>query len=273
MELYEDAYDKKRHFSFGENWKQFLIKMDKERIKQARKSLTDFLGKLKGKSFVDIGCGSGLFSLAAYLEGAQVTSIDVDEHSLECAKTLKKANYKAGKWDILKKSALDPQLSKLGKFDIVYSWGVLHHTGNMHKALSNAAKLVKDNGLLYIAIYNNNTAHVLEGTSGLWLKIKRIYNHSPKIVKKTMYYGYLSYLLAGITATGHNPKKYIKNYKTLRGMDFYTDVEDWLGGYPYEFATSEHIIDHYRKLGLKNIKVSKVRSLGCNEFLFRKEVR
>jgi 2-polyprenyl-3-methyl-5-hydroxy-6-metoxy-1,4-benzoquinol methylase len=271
-ELYEHTYNDKRHFSFGKNWQEFLKKLTAEKLDIAKGSLVEFLGRdIKGKTFIDVGCGSGIFSLAAVKLGAKVTSIDVDDNSLACATFLKQKYAKNADWKIMKASALDKDLARLGKFDIIYSWGVLHHTGDMKAALRNVSRIVKKSGKVYIAIYNNNEKHVFEGTSKSWTKIKRIYNKSPASIKRVIYLGYTAYLLTGITATLHNPVKYVKNYQTVRGMDFFTDVKDWIGGYPYEYASADEIVKFFSKLGFKAIKVKLARSLGCNEFLFRKK--
>ncbi|PIN75622.1 SAM-dependent methyltransferase [Candidatus Woesearchaeota archaeon CG10_big_fil_rev_8_21_14_0_10_37_12] len=269
-ELYEQRYDEL--FSFGKNWQKFIKKLDKKSVDEAKKSLHDFLGmSIDDKSFLDIGCGSGLFSLAAGLLDAKVTSVDIDRHSVACAEALKK-KYKLKNWKVKIGSALNKEfLDSLGKFDIVYSWGVLHHTGNMWVAIENAASLIRENGLFYIAIYNKNTKYKLEGTSKLWQKIKRMYSHSSRPVRLILYMLYIAYLLVGITAKGFNPVKYIRNYKSNRGMNFFTDVEDWLGGYPYEYASVNEIVNFVGKLGFRKIKIKEVRSLGCNEFLFEKK--
>ena len=270
MDLYEKTYKKKRHFSFGKNWQEYIKTLSREKIEEAKKSILELIGEVKGKTFLDIGCGSGLFSLAAYKLGAEVTSVDIDDYSILCAKKLKK-KFKCANWKIKKGSALDKKfLDSLGQYDIVYSWGVLHHTGKMRQAIKNTSSAVKKNGLLCIAIYNDNP-HVLEGPSWLWAHIKKAYNKSPEIIKKTMYISYLSYLFAGLTAHGINPYNYIRNYKTNRGMNFFTDVKDWLGGYPYEYAKSSEIKKLVEMIGFKQVKLKEARSLGCNEFLFRRK--
>ncbi|HLF54656.1 MAG TPA: class I SAM-dependent methyltransferase, partial [Candidatus Nanoarchaeia archaeon] len=199
VSLYETEYKKKKHFSFGKNWQSFLKTLNEERIKEAKKSLTEFLGRIKGKTFIDVGCGSGLFSLAAHQLGARVVSVDVDDYSLQCAQYLKD-KYGDKNWTIRKGSALDEEFIKsLGKYDIAYSWGVLHHTGSMWKAIKTVSQLAKPKGLFYTAIYNNNTKYKLEGTSKLWKTVKKIYNNTNFLFKKIMYFTYLSYLLLGIT--------------------------------------------------------------------------
>lgn len=271
-ELYESSYKNNNHFSFGKNWQLFLNNLDSTKIKNAQKSLSDFLGgnaSIKGKSFVDIGCGSGLFSLAAYKLGAnKVFSIDVDDFSIECVKYLRHKFKANSNWKVKKGSALDIEfIRSQGRFDIVYSWGVLHHTGSMNKAFKNITEMVRPNGKLYIAIYNDNK-RPFEGTSKFWVTEKKFYNRCGPVLKKTIELFYTLYYIVGLLVGGINPIKYIKNYNSLRGMDFQTDIRDWLGGFPYEYATPEKIIKIFSKLGFSCIKINYARSIGCNEFLF-----
>jgi 2-polyprenyl-3-methyl-5-hydroxy-6-metoxy-1,4-benzoquinol methylase len=274
-ELYEDGYKRKNRFSFGKNWQEYIRLLNGGKIREAEKSILSFLGKehpLKGKSFVDIGCGSGLFSLAASSLGARkVVSVDIDDYSVKSAVEIRKRFSKGKQWSIKKGSILDKKfVDSLGQFDIVYSWGVLHHSGDMEKAFFNASRLAKKGSLLYIAIYNKNEKYWWEGTSSLWHGLKRIYNSSGYVVKYLMYTLYKWALYMGLVASLRSPAKYVEKYKSFRGMDFYTDIKDWLGGYPYEYASVGDVAGHFEKLGFRTLKVKPARSLGCNEFLFRK---
>lgn len=274
-ELYERSYRDERHFSFGKNWQNFLRSLNTERIENAKKSLSTFLGgteSITGKTFVDIGCGSGLFSLAAYRLGAQrVVSVDIDDFSLSCVKHLHKKENSPKNWEIISGSALDEKfLESLGTFDIVYSWGVLHHTGDMYQALENIIVLTHPKSKLYIALYNDNQ-RILEGSSNFWVKAKKLYNRSSSLEKRLFEAIYTIYYIIGLTANFVNPISYIKNYQSLRGMNFMTDIKDWLGGYPYEYATTEEIIEFFAKKGFDCEKTVRARSIGCNEFLLKKQ--
>lgn len=275
-ELYEESYKDPKHFSFGKNWQNFLKNLTEKKIEEAEKSLLDFLGgkeNITGKTFIDIGCGSGLFSLAAYRLGAKkVLSVDIDDFSVACVKYLHKKNGGSDQWEIKTGSALDKKfLSSLGTFDIIYSWGVLHHTGNMYQALENITLLTHAESKLYIALYNDNQ-RFMEGTSSFWLKAKKIYNKCGSLEKRLFQFIYTAYYVIGLTLNLVNPITYIKNYHSLRGMSFMIDIKDWLGGYPYEYASKEKIISFFRERGFDVVKTSPARSIGCNEFLLNRHL-
>jgi 2-polyprenyl-3-methyl-5-hydroxy-6-metoxy-1,4-benzoquinol methylase len=274
VELYENIYVKR--FSFGKNWNAFLKKLDDRKIKLAKQSLLNFTGlkSFKNKIFIDVGCGSGLFSLsAALLNAKKVISFDVDKNSIGCTRYLrKKYGIENSRWTIIEGSALDKKfLNGLEKADLVYSWGVLHHTGDMWAALENVAKLVKKGGLLYIAIYNKFEGFPIK--SRTWRHIKKFYSGRGRIIRKVMEILYVTYYVLGVLANGKSPVKYIRNYSksSVRGMNFFIDAKDWLGGYPYEFASEEEINRFFFSRKLRLIKVKKTKREGCNEFLFKKQ--
>ena len=230
------------------------------------KSLKKYLGNVKNKTFLDIGCGSGLFSYSISLLGAKdITSFDVDPFSVQCTEFLRSKIKSPQKWSIFQGSILDKNfISKLGKFDIVYAWGVLHHTGRMWDAIRNAISLVKDNGLLYIAIYNKTKY------SKFWLKIKKFFNRSPKLGKNFM--NFLYYFIFEFNFKLIKFKNPFKNSNlTLsRGMTLFIDIKDWMGGYPYEFATFGKVKFFVEKANFKLNKYKKVEGEKNNEFLFKK---
>lgn len=272
--LYEDIYQ--NNFSFWKNWQHFLTWLDDAKVEAAKKYLIEFLGwedKIIGKTVIDFGSGSGLMSLGYALIGAKkILSIDIDDASIACTEYLrKKFGISEEIWEIRKWSVLDTEfVASLGQFDIVYSWGVIHHSGDMWKGLENIISLTTKGSYLYIAIYNESNV-LLEWTSPFWVKAKRLYSAS-KILRPVMKFVYTTYLILGLLAYGKNPISYIRDYRenALRGMDFFVDIEDWLGGYPYEYATYEAMSDFYTQKGFTLIKWTRVRSIACNEFLFQK---
>jgi SAM-dependent methyltransferase len=262
-------------FSFGKNWQRFLDGcLTPQRERTARNSITDFLelNDLKGRSFLDIGCGSGLFSLAAYHLGArQIISVDVDPFSVRCCQELKRRAGDPESWEVTEGSILDDALvARIARADVVYAWGSLHHTGSMWKAIRNASSLVERGGLLYIAIYNR-----VDGRRGseFWLRVKRLYNRSSwagKRLLEALYF--LRYGIGSNLVSLRNPRRFLERYSQGRGMNYWIDIRDWLGGYPYEFATVGEIFRFCtRELGMELVNLRSTNTLGTSDFLFRKQ--
>lgn len=261
-------------FEFGRNWQRYIgTYLDAERLGIAAASLHDLVGDLRDRTFLDIGAGSGLFSLCAYEAGARrVVSIDVDPNSVAATRELWSRAGQPENWEVREASILDPgAVAALEAADVVYSWGVLHHTGDMWMALRNAAMLVAPDGFLCIAIYNRVTDRLLD--SHMWWKIKRRYNHSPRPIQWMMEQLYFGYWLAHQVRARQNPWRAARDYKQSRGMGLKTDLVDWLGGYPYEFATAEEIATFCEsELGLESIKILHTSPVGTgnNQFVFRR---
>jgi len=262
-------------FGFGRNWQRYISEhLNPERERIAAESLHDLLQvDLRGKSFLDIGSGSGLFSLCACKAGAShVTSIDVDPSSVTATKHLRASAGDPENWVVRHDSILDGNVARtLPAADIVYSWGVLHHTGNMHEAIVNAAQLVNPGGLFCIAIYNRVTGRFLD--SERWLRIKRAYNHSPRAAQAAMESLYAGYWSLGRLRNRQNPLRIAREYKASRGMALKTDLVDWLGGYPYEFATSDEVIAFCTKrCGMSLVRLVPVPDdgNGNNQFVFQR---
>jgi SAM-dependent methyltransferase len=249
-----------KRFEFGANWSRFLTKLNNERIDQAADSLKKMLGvdHLQGKRFLDAGSGSGLFSLAARRLGAQVHSFDYDPASVACTRELKRRYFPDdAAWIVEEGSVLNQDyLQRLGQFDVVYSWGVLHHTGAMWQALTNVAQLASES--LFVAIYNDQG-----WVSRYWTAFKRHYNGSGlgRISMIGLHYPYLyafRFLIRKISGRPLEP-----------GMSLWHDMLDWLGGYPFEVARPEEILDLYLKRGLTCVKLKTCGGrAGCNEFVF-----
>lgn len=265
---------KGERFEFGKNWSQFLAVLDDDRIKEAEESLRQMLEveSLSGNTFLDIGSGSGLFSLAARRLGARVHSLDFDPQSVSCTAELKRKYFENDdSWLVEEASILDDEhMNSLGYFDVVYSWGVLHHTGSLWKALENAQMRVAQNGKFFIALYNDTGSQ-----SSRWKWIKKTYNNAPRVLQLPI--AILVTLpaelksLASSVASG-NLERYMDSwtkYRQKRGMSRWRDIIDWVGGYPYEVSKPDDIFDFCRARGftLNKLKCGNV-GLGCNEFVF-----
>jgi 2-polyprenyl-3-methyl-5-hydroxy-6-metoxy-1,4-benzoquinol methylase len=271
----EMSQDTSKRFAFGKNWANFLKHLNEDRIKEAEKSLQEKLAceRLDGKTFLDIGSGSGLFSLAAHRLGAKVMSFDYDQDSVNCTQYLcEHYGSKDADWSVEQGSVLDQEfLKRFGQVDVLYSWGVLHHTGNMMKAFENVSSLVKDGGQLFISIYNDQG-----GASKRWTWIKRKYNHSGRLVRfgievYTFFRCWTISMFKDFLKSG-NPFKSLMSYgKDNRGMKLWCDLIDWVGGYPFEVAKPEVVFDFFVAHGFQLKKLKTCRSFSCNEFVFVRE--
>lgn len=274
--------DDEAHFRFGKNWARFLASLNDERIQGAEDSLRRLLRRdLSGCRFLDAGSGSGLFSLAAHRLGAEVTSFDVDADSVACSRELKQRYASdAENWSVLDGSLLDRIfLESLGKFDVVYCWGVAHHTGSMWTAIENLSSLVNPGGSIVLAIYNDQFY-----VSRVWRAVKRIYQRLPQFLRPLYVaaIGCISFarrltttLLASLLRllTLRNPLIPFLNWageSKTRGMHAWYDLVDWVGGWPFEVARPEEVFRFLRDRGFVLDELTTSGGHGCNEFVFRR---
>jgi 2-polyprenyl-3-methyl-5-hydroxy-6-metoxy-1,4-benzoquinol methylase len=273
---WEREFSLRRRFGFGENWAAFLQVLDPERARRAEESLKEMLqvDHLDHKRFLDAGSGSGLFSLAARRLGAEVVSFDYDPNSVDCALRLRDSFCPDElQWRVEQGSVLDRDfLDGLGEFDIVYSWGVLHHTGSMWEALDNVIRLVRPGGQLFIAIYNDQG-----WASRAWRAVKRLYVSLPVSLRWVVLVPALLRLW-GPTILREmlhgNPGRSWNSYSSdpgSRGMHPWRDAIDWVGGYPFEVADPQEVIDFCSSGGLDVLRTNLCGDgRGCNEFVFRR---
>jgi 2-polyprenyl-6-hydroxyphenyl methylase/3-demethylubiquinone-9 3-methyltransferase len=265
--------DLSSHFAFGENWASYAATIDEARIAEAEKALVHLLGQdgLVGKSFLDIGCGSGLHSLAASRLGAsRIVAFDIDPQSVETTRAVLRERAPALAFDAQAFSVFDLTPQAFGSFDVVYSWGVLHHTGAMHEALTKAAAAVAPGGLFAFALYRRTRM------CGFWRLEKRWYSQASPRAQRAARAVYTRLMQLAFQATSRDFHAYVANYQSQRGMNFQHDVHDWMGGYPYESIGAAEVEAFMRTLGYTHVR-SFTRPLslglfgsGCDEYVYRR---
>jgi 2-polyprenyl-3-methyl-5-hydroxy-6-metoxy-1,4-benzoquinol methylase len=252
------------HFDFGKNWADYSALIDAERLAAAAKSVDSLVPNIAGKTFLDIGSGSGLFSLAALRLGAgRVLAIDIDEDSVST--TRKVLSACEGDWSVECTSALDISPDELGTFDVVYSWGVLHHTGDMWRAVEQASRMVSDDGLFVFALYERTPL------CGIWRAEKRFYANASPRLQRAFRAAYKSAFRLASVVSGRGRKK------RRRGMELDHDVHDWLGGYPYESTNRIEVSAKMSALGFEPVAIHPAPvhlwgafGSGCSEYVYHR---
>jgi 2-polyprenyl-6-hydroxyphenyl methylase/3-demethylubiquinone-9 3-methyltransferase len=265
-----DLTDRATHFEFGKNWLSYSRTITDEIVARAERSVRDLVPvDLAGRSFLDIGCGSGLFSLAALRLGARpVRAIDIDENSVSATRQLLTARSPSAEWRVDNISILDAE-GVAEQFDVVYSWGVLHHTGAMWRAVERAAALVRPGGHLVIALYRKTYL------CKLWALEKAAYFRHPDTLAPIARVLFKGAWLSSQVMRGRNPLARIRAYKSVRGMSWSHDIHDWLGGYPYESASFDEVVAFMSRLGFKLVRANARQrreigffGSGCDEYVF-----
>lgn len=251
-------------FAFGKNWETYSRHIDEARIRDAREALIELVGDLTGRTFLDVGCGSGIHSLAALQSGSpSVTSFDFDDDAVHTAQILRNSMAPDSSWEIYHADILEPPE---GVWDVVYAWGSLHHTGNMWQACENVSRLLTPGGTLAVSIYNDQ-----KWVSKFWSMVKRGYVSAPLLRLPLLLLTFVltwGPTLARQILTGRSPVRKWREYGD-RGMTARTDLVDWAGGYPFECASVDEVAQFF---GARGMRLQRVRSVGtgrgCNEFVF-----
>lgn len=261
-------------FAFGENWSSYAMGIGPAQIDEAVRGLDAMVGReaIAGRRLLDIGCGSGLHAVAALrLGAASVRAVDYDLNSVRTAQAVLDRHAPDAAYEVRQGDVLRMTPATDGLHDIVYSWGVLHHTGHMHEAIARAAALVAPGGLLAIALYRKTYL------CWLWKHEKRLYCRSGATVRAVITRAYMLLNRLMLWRQGIGYAQFKADYKRQRGMDFDHDVADWLGGYPYESADKADVEAVLRPLGFVEVsskvltrKSSGILGSGCDEFVYRK---
>ena len=263
-------------FEFGKNWQRFVRRnVTPERCDIARNHILAFAGResLQGVDFLDIGCGSGLHSLAAHEAGAgRIFSFDCDANSVAATATLRARAGNPANWHVERGDVLDlDYIAALGKWNFVYSWGVLHHTGNVRQAIRNAQSAVADGGTFYVALYSSDVAPA--EVREFWLKKKQEYNLSGAVKRNYLVWWYIwVYMMQRDVKALPSFLRRAAAHKLTRGMNIFADIRDWLGGWPMEYTFDQEVVGLLeQEHGFRLVNVATGEA--CTEFLFRRTGR
>ncbi len=250
-------------FSFGRNWNDYVEEISDTNVTLAIRDIEYWLGQVRGKSVIDVGSGSGINSLSFCRLGAKsVRSFDYDPYSVKAAKKLR-ARHPAAHWTIEQGSVLDDEyIASLGTYDVVYSWGVLHHTGDIWHAIGNCSRLVARGGTMWIALYAKGPRYAKD------LALKQRFNAASPLGKRVMIARKVLRKMASQVKHGKNPLAW--NHTVNRGMNVYYDIVDWLGGLPYETAKEDEVVRFARKAGLVLERIEVKREGDLNQYVFRR---
>jgi SAM-dependent methyltransferase len=261
-------------FDFGQNWLDFArAALTAERVAHAESEFAALLDgvPLGNARFVDIGFGQGLSLLLAARSGARAVGCDINPKCREALETSAAffPDVQLAAIPLVVGSILDDAVVAAlraaapgaeGSYDVVHSWGCLHHTGDMRTAIRNAASLVRPGGHLVLAIYNRHWS------SPAWNAIKWFCCKSPRWLQRVLVVAFAPVIwLAKLAVTGRDPAR------QQRGMNFYYDMIDWVGGYPYEYASIAELRALVEPLGFECLRWRSAEvPTGCNEFVFRR---
>ncbi len=272
----EDLTKAKTHFAFGKNWAAFAEKITNAEIAEAERGLQKLLGeRLDGLRFLDVGCGSGLHALAALLLGArEVVAVDIDADSVATTQAVLSRWSPAANFRVEQQSVFEMTSEKLGSFDVVYSWGVLHHTGDMRRALRQAAALVEEGGRFAFALYRRIWM------DWFWRREKRWYAHASAWAQARARAFHRLLFRLGLAVTGRSFEHYVAQCRSKRGMDLEHEAHDWLGGWPYESISPREVEHEMHGLGFKPDLIFARKGmlfgrdpgffgLGCDEYVYR----
>lgn len=260
------------HYEFGRNWSEFAARLPENAVDEAVASMSRLIRpeEIAGRHVLDIGCGSGLHALAALRLGAKsVHGIDLDPDSVSTSEALLTRFAPGQAWTLEQRSVFDS--AGLDRYDIVYSWGVLHHTGDMHRAIRLAVERTLPGGLVCLALYRRTPI------CRLWCAEKYVYKNAPALLRKMIERIYILSFKIGLAVTGRSHRDYVTQYVQQRGMEWMTDVRDWLGGYPYQSISEVEMLKMAKELGITPLRRFcrkpglGLLGTGCDEYVFTRD--
>ena len=269
-----DLKSQDSHFAFGKNWASFSEQLNEPQVERAVTDLRRLLGgDLRGRSFLDIGCGSAIHSVAALRLGAKhVFAVDIDPDSVATTQAVLSRFAPNSAYRVEERSVFDLNSARDGTADVVYSWGVLHHTGDLNGALRSAANMVAPGGQFLFALYRRTYL------CPFWRLEKQWYKSASARAQRLAQHLYLDWYQALSVARRLTHGEPPSLCDGARGMDLRHDLHDWLGGFPYESILPRDVERLMRQEGFRHEasflcarKAGRTHGLlgsGCDEYRY-----
>jgi len=161
--------------------------------------------RYSGKKVLEVGVGAGTDFCQWVKAGCIITGIDLTSEAVKNTAS-KLASQNLSGYDLRVADAENLPF-KDETFDLVYSWGVIHHTANMQKALEEVCRVTKRNGEIKLMLYNSGS--VLAYLA--WLKVNILKLQFPKSIKACFYNGYFE----SVGTKVHSKKEFKKIFSKL----------------------------------------------------------
>lgn len=128
----------------------------------------------RGKTVLDVGCGSGRWTYAMASLGARVVAVDFSEAAVQItSEVTERMDGGAGEVTVIQASLFHLPFES-AQFDFVVSWGVLHHTYDTAAAFRRIAPLVRPGGLFYVMVYERRNPVKVAGTELLRRVLRKL---------------------------------------------------------------------------------------------------
>ena len=162
------SYDVDAPIPYDESSQEFFREIDRRIFDPHMRLTEDARGRpfglfvdfdaLRGKDVLDVGCGSGIATQMLAEAGANVTAVDLTDWAVETTRRRLAAFGLEG--DVRREDAEQLPFAD-ESFDLVFSWGVIHHSSDMDRALAELVRVCRRGGRIVIMVYHRHSLFFL----------------------------------------------------------------------------------------------------------------